>query len=74
MKTPSLPRLISKIAKAEGKKVETPVAQIREILKVLVTLCAEDREALRAFNTYLLLAMTKRKIKIERSKLRQVKK
>jgi hypothetical protein len=61
-------KLISLIAKKEGKKVQTPVAQVREIMNVLVTLCAEDPEAMRALKTYLKVAVFLRKNKLQRAK------
>lgn len=39
----SFSKLASRIAKAEGKKVEVSVGNVREILRVLTDILAQDR-------------------------------
>lgn len=38
----SMTKLASKISKIEGKKHQASIGDIREILKILTTLCAEN--------------------------------
>jgi len=40
--------LITKIAKKEGKKVQTPVGNIREIVSIISDLCVKDPSVISA--------------------------
>ena len=53
-----LNELIKKVTESEGKKVETSIGNVREVLRVLATILANDEEAAEVFMKYV-----KRKVK-----------
>lgn len=64
--------LASKIAKREGKKHQASVGDIREILKILVTIVAEEEEQDEA-GTFALLAGEALKVKAKNAKKKGAK-
>ena len=52
--------MASKIAKAEGKKSQVKIGDIREILRLMAELMITDMKFIEAFKTYLLFVFIER--------------